>query len=86
MDNDKTLKKALADGLRRQCEKRPGTLLGIMCGVIIAVGILLVGFWSVFFIAVCAAVGCFIGKNIDKGGSLIDNIRDSIPSNLHRWH
>jgi uncharacterized membrane protein len=49
------------------------------------VGILLFGFWSVMFVVICGFIGCFIGKNIDKGGSFIDNIRDSVPRDIHRW-
>jgi len=85
VDNEISLKQALVNAFRRQCQERPGTLLGIACGVTIAIGILLFGFWSVLFVAVCGFIGCFIGKNVDKGGSFIDNIRDSVPRDIHRW-
>ena len=85
MEDEKSFKEVLLGGLRTQWERKPGTILGVLVGIIFAVGILLFGFWSVFFVAVCAGLGCFIGRNVDKGGSFIDNVRDSFPNNIHRW-
>lgn len=85
MEEEKSFKEAVLDWLRVQWERKPGTILGILVGIIFAVGILLFGFWSVFFIALCAGFGWFIGRNVDKGGSFIDNVIDSFPSNIHRW-
>ncbi len=85
MEDERSFKDALLDGLKGQLERKPGTMLGLLLGIILAIGVLIFGFWSVLFVALCAGIGYFIGRNVDKGGSFIDNVRDSFPSNIHRW-
>lgn len=42
-----------------------GCVLGAVFGALIAVSILLFGFWNMLFIGVCVAVGLWLGKQID---------------------
>lgn len=71
--------------LREQWYRRPATLLGCAVGVFTAILILIFGFWSILFVALCGGIGVFFGRNIDKGGDVLENIMDSIPKDIHRW-
>ena len=46
-------------------ENHRGCVLGAVFGALIAVSILLFGFWNMLFIGVCVAVGLWLGKQID---------------------
>ena len=47
-------------------ENQRGCVLGAVFGALIAVSILLFGFWNMLFIGVCVAVGLWLGNRIDK--------------------
>ena len=46
-------------------ENHRGCLLGAIVGALIAVSILLFGFWNMLFIGFCVVVGLWLGKQID---------------------
>ena len=46
-------------------ENHRGCVLGAVLGALIAVSILLFGFWNMLFIGVCVAVGLWLGQQID---------------------
>ncbi len=46
-------------------ENHRGCVLGAVLGALIAVSILLFGFWNMLFIGFCVAVGLWLGKQID---------------------
>ncbi len=48
-------------------ENHRGCLLGAIVGALIAVSILLFGFWNMLFIGVCVAIGLLLGQRIDEG-------------------
>lgn len=66
-------------------QSSPGKLLGVLLGLFIGICIVIFGFFTVFFVLLCGAVGLFIGANFDKGGDLLRNIRMSMPNDWHRW-
>lgn len=47
-------------------ENHRGCLLGSIIGALIAVSILLFGFWNMLFIGVCVAIGLLLGQRIDE--------------------
>ena len=49
-------------------ENHRGCVLGAFLGALIAVSILLFGFWNMLFIGICVAVGLWLGKQIDDAG------------------
>ncbi|MGN1049871.1 MAG: DUF2273 domain-containing protein [Selenomonadaceae bacterium] len=49
------------------------------------IAIMIFGFFSVLFVAICCGLGYFIGMNAEKEGFWLDNIRNSIPRDIHRW-
>ena len=46
-------------------ETHRGCVLGAILGALIAVSILLFGFWNMLFIGFCVVVGLWLGKQID---------------------
>ena len=47
-------------------ESHRGCVLGAVLGALIAVSILLFGFWNMLFIGICVAIGLFLGHQIDE--------------------
>lgn len=56
-----------------------GKFIGIIAGLIIAVFILLIGFFKTLFIALCAFIGYYIGKKIDNKESIVEIIQKILP-------
>ena len=50
---------------REAWENHRGCMLGAVLGALIAVSILLFGFWNMLFIGFCVAAGLWLGKQID---------------------
>ena len=50
---------------REAWENHRGCVMGAVLGALIAVSILLFGFWNMLFIGVCVAAGLWLGKQID---------------------
>ena len=48
-------------------ENHRGCFLGAVLGALIAILVLLFGFWKMLFIGICAAFGLWLGNRIDKG-------------------
>lgn len=55
-----------------------GGILGAFIGFVVAVTILLFGFFTMLFIAVFAGVGYFIGKRIHDDKDYIKNLLDRV--------
>lgn len=49
-----------------------GKTFGILTGFLIAVFIIVLGFFKTIFIVLCSCLGYYIGKKIDNGDSLKD--------------
>ena len=47
-------------------ENHRGCVLGAVLGALIAVSILLFGFWNMLFIGFCVVVGLLVGQRIDE--------------------
>ena len=62
-----------------------GKCLGTFIGALAGIAIMIFGFFSVLFVAICCGLGYFIGMNAEKEGFWLDNIRNSIPRDIHRW-
>ena len=67
-------------------ENHRGCVLGDILGALIAVSILLFGFWNMLFIGFCVVVGLWIGKRIDDGDDVwLMKLRETKIGNLFRW-
>jgi len=55
-----------------------GGVIGAVTGLLLAVAILLFGFFKVLFIAILAGVGYYIGKSIHEDRDYIKNLLDRV--------
>lgn len=55
-------------------------VFGALCGVVLAVLLLTIGFWKTLFIFLFAAIGLFIGLVKDKKGAVRGVINRGFPS------
>ena len=66
-------------------QDHPGKCAGGLGGALLAIFILLFGFWNIVFVMLLGAVGLFIGMNVDREGNTWQNIKDCIPQDFHRF-
>jgi uncharacterized membrane protein len=69
----------LKEALLNYFNKNRGKCIGTALGIIIAVLMLIIGFFRVLFIIICAAIGYYIGKKIDNNESIVELIRKILP-------
>ncbi len=55
-----------------------GGIIGAVTGLLVAVAILLLGFFKVLFIAILAGIGYYIGKRIHEDKDYIKNLLDRV--------
>lgn len=53
-------------------DKHPGKFIGAIIGIVLALFIIILGFWQTIFLIIFAAGGLFIGKLWDDGKGLPD--------------
>ncbi len=71
--------------LEEAWQEHRGKLVGATAGLLLGILVLIFGFWSMFFVLLCGGIGLFLGTRLDKGGSWLQNIKDSLPDDFHRW-
>jgi len=59
-------------------ESHRGGIIGAAAGFLLAVLILIIGFFKVLFIAIFAGVGYYIGKSIHEDKDYIKNLLDRV--------
>ncbi len=65
-------------------ENHRGCVLGAVLGALIAVSILLFGFWNMLFIGLCVAIGLWLGKQIDDADDgWLQTLREGGLRDLH---
>ena len=52
-----------------------GKVIGVCVGLVFGICVIKFGFWHSLFLAVCIAVGFFIGSQLDGSGKLNQKIR-----------
>ncbi|MFZ5985788.1 MAG: DUF2273 domain-containing protein [Bacillota bacterium] len=55
-----------------------GEINGALIGFIIAVSMLIIGFFQTIFIAICVLIGYYIGKKISEDKDYLKNLLDRI--------
>lgn len=65
-------------------EEHPGTLLGLILGVIAGLIFILVGFWKTIIFVGFVGTGLFIGKRFDKQGDLKDILEEILPDKFFK--
>ncbi len=61
-----------------------GTIIGGTAGFLIAVLILVIGFFYTLFIAFCVGIGLFIGNEVDKGESKVKDLLNEFQARFGR--
>ncbi len=79
------MKETIARLAETAWQEHRGKLLGAGLGFILAVSILLFGFWRIAFIVLCVLAGLWIGVKVDRGEDILQNLRDSRFHEFHRW-
>lgn len=84
------MKEDILNFIKYQLKEHCGRTIGIVAGFIIAISVLLIGFFSTLFIIICVGLGLFIGNKIDKGDSefwdnLIYRLQRLLPPFSRRW-
>ncbi|HHW30479.1 MAG TPA: DUF2273 domain-containing protein [Clostridiaceae bacterium] len=64
---------------------RKGGINGALIGFLLAVGILVIGFIRMIFIAICVTAGYYIGNKLSQDKDYIRNVLDRIlPPGMYR--
>lgn len=82
------MKKAIEKLLRTAWQEHRGKSLGASMGFILAVSMLLFGFWRTFFVVFCVLIGLWIGMKVDQGEDVLQNLRNfkfNKFNEFHRW-
>lgn len=61
-----------------------GRLVGTLGGIFVGICILLFGFWTVLFLAVCGAVGWVLGSQHDRDSDWRAILDEALPERF-RW-
>ena len=73
------------DRLLEFYNSRKGGINGALIGLIIAVGMLLIGFMRMVFVILCVAAGYYIGNKLSQDKDYIRNLLDRIlPPGIYR--
>ena len=77
------MKEECARLFREAWENHRGCVLGAVLGALIAVSILLFGFWNMLFIGICVSLGLWLGNRIDKADDgWLQDLRENGVNNL----
>lgn len=56
--------------------------LGILLGVVLAILILIFGFWNMLFVIICASFGLYLGKRMDEGDNVIAKLFEYVKNKV----
>ncbi|WP_353892378.1 DUF2273 domain-containing protein [Proteinivorax hydrogeniformans] len=60
--------------------KNKGKLIGILIGFLISITYLWLGFFKGTFVAICIAIGFFIGKRFDDDKDFMESLKNLLKS------
>ena len=61
-----------------------GQCLGLFAGIVLALMILLIGFWRTAFIVLCGGGGLYIGRKADREEDFFGRIADAFLDRINR--
>lgn len=63
--------------------------MGMLVGMLLAVAILVFGFWDILFVLLCGCIGLYIGARLDHGDDLVETtlekLQKYLPERFQRW-
>lgn len=61
-----------------------GACLGLAAGLVLALMILLIGFWRTAFIVLCGGVGLYLGRKADREEDFFGRAADELLDRINR--
>ena len=71
-----TLREEITAACLHLWQEHRGAAVGLLLGSLVGICILLFGFWHIIFIALCGAVGVYIGRRKQSSESLLPQAWD----------
>lgn len=68
--------------LKEYYENNKGKTIGLICGILFGILVLIIGFFRTLFIFLCALLGYYVGKKVDNNESILEVIERILPN---RW-
>lgn len=68
------MKEEILSEIRNLWRNHPSSSLGVLLSFVLAVLVLIFGFWNILFVVICVGVGLYIGKKFDEGENVVANL------------
>ncbi len=78
------MKEELIAWLKECWQENRGACVGLSSGAILAVAILLFGFWRMLFVVLCGGIGLYIGKKADREEDFFGRLADGFLDRINR--
>lgn len=78
------MKEEFKEWLAMVWQEDRGQCLGLFAGIVLALMILLIGFWRTVFIVLCGGVGLYIGRKADREEDFFGRIADAFLDRINR--
>lgn len=78
------MKEEFKEWLAMVWQEDRGQCLGLLAGIVLALMILLIGFWRTVFIVLCGGVGLYIGRKADREEDFFGRIADAFLDRINR--
>ncbi|WP_302489025.1 DUF2273 domain-containing protein [uncultured Mitsuokella sp.] len=78
------MKEKIKAWLFERWQQNRGACLGCSAGAILAIAILLFGFWRTFFVVLCGGVGLYLGRKSDRDPEFFGRLADDFLDRLNR--
>ncbi len=83
------MKEDILNFIKYQLEEHCGRTIGVVIGFIVALSVLIFGFFTTLFVVICMAIGLYVGNLIDKQDGFSDDFLYKIQKFLsplsRRW-
>lgn len=78
------MKEECKEWLARIWQEDRGQCLGLVAGILLAIMVLLIGFWRTAFIVLCGGVGFYIGRKADREENFFGRLADDFLDRINR--
>ena len=78
------MKEEFKEWLAMVWQEDRGRCLGLFVGIVLALMILLIGFWRTAFIVICGGVGLYIRRKADREQDFFGRIADAFLDRINR--
>lgn len=82
--DERRIQGSAAGWLAAHWQEDRGQCLGLLAGIVLAIMILLIGFWRTAFIVLCGGAGLYIGRKADREPDFFGRIADEFLDRINR--